>query len=194
MGKVWTVSANPFANGYNVPDVVGGYSLWAMMDDGGQLCEWCATDPDNPVTDQTGAGSNLWPDGWGLVGWFTSGDVDDAPACDHCGRGNATADRLRHGADRLRGLAARMVETADTIGEWVADADELADVEAEAMVRWLARDAVYLVGWWNAGRQIGDHYRTYGVDYPHGLGMAEKYATQLAATLADDLRDIQLDR
>lgn len=70
------------------PDAVpeaGGYGVAAICDDGGILCEWCVRDPFNPVHDQRDRPFQS-SDGWGVVGWFNTGEVDEALDCDHCGR------------------------------------------------------------------------------------------------------------
>lgn len=79
-------AVNPFSARGAVPDP-GGYQLLALMDDGGTLCERCATDPANPVHDERNAAGPASTDGWGLVAFYTSGDVDtEGATCDHCGR------------------------------------------------------------------------------------------------------------
>lgn len=77
---------NPFADRANVPDVFGGVSLMALMDDGETLCEQCLIDPRNPVHDARV--TDEWRDGWGVVGFFTSGECDEGSLeiCAHCNR------------------------------------------------------------------------------------------------------------
>lgn len=79
-------TTNPFAERSAMPDVIGGYALLAAMDDGGTLCEPCTVDPANPVTDQRSDLHGGGYSGWGVVGFFTSGDIDEDVSCDHCGR------------------------------------------------------------------------------------------------------------
>jgi len=74
---------NPYAAGYlPVPDS-GGYMLAAVTDDGGTLCEWCVVDPGNPCHPSADGNDG---DGWAVVAWTHSGDVDGPEWCDHCGR------------------------------------------------------------------------------------------------------------
>ena len=86
---------NPYAAGLvDVPDVVGGYALAAVTDDGATLCETCAVDPANPV--HPAIPGDRYPDGWGVAAWITSGDLDGPEWCDHCGRewtGHEEGDR-----------------------------------------------------------------------------------------------------
>jgi hypothetical protein len=63
-----------------IPDMMGGYRLIAIMDDGGALCETCVRDESNPVHAHGDA------DGWRVDGWSTTGETDDYTACDHCGK------------------------------------------------------------------------------------------------------------
>jgi len=94
---------NPFTYGA-FPDVFGGVSVLALMNDGATLCEQCTRDPNNPVWDarkvraratvqrhpSTGRfepfnrGSDA--DGWGVVAFYTTQDSDDLEVCDHCGK------------------------------------------------------------------------------------------------------------
>lgn len=80
-------STNKFlARGYKSPDS-GSYHPYAVMDDGGTLCEHCVNRADTPVysvhnVDEDGPGT----DGWCIMGWGHSGDGDEFLACDHCGR------------------------------------------------------------------------------------------------------------
>lgn len=64
-----------------IPDVFGGVSLFAVMDDGGTLCESCVRDESNPVHPDDGSN-----DGWGVVGFDTTGNTDSGVVCDHCNR------------------------------------------------------------------------------------------------------------
>lgn len=74
---------NPYAAGYlTVPDS-GSYMLAAVTDDGGTLCESCTVNPGNPCH-PSGPGND--GDGWAIVGWIHSGEVDGQEWCDHCGR------------------------------------------------------------------------------------------------------------
>lgn len=64
-----------------VPEMFG-YTAIALMDDGESLCFQCVEDESNPVhTDGD-------DDGWKVVAWFASGDVDagEREVCAHCGR------------------------------------------------------------------------------------------------------------
>ena len=74
---------NPYAAGYlPVPDS-GSYMLAAVTDDGGTLCERCTVDPSNPCHPSTPGNDG---DGWAIVGWCHSGELDGPDHCDHCGR------------------------------------------------------------------------------------------------------------
>ena len=74
---------NPYAAGYlPVPDP-GSYMLAAITDDGGTLCERCTVDPSNPCHPSADGNDG---DGWAIVGWSYSGEVDGQEWCDHCGR------------------------------------------------------------------------------------------------------------
>ena len=76
---------NPYAAGLvDVPDVVGCYALAAVTDDGATLCERCVVDPSNPV--HPANPEDRYPDGWGVAARITSGHLDGADWCDHCGR------------------------------------------------------------------------------------------------------------
>lgn len=66
-----------------VPDCMG-YLPIAVTDDGDVLCERCVLDPTNPVHEATTGERS--PDGWGVVGWSHSGDVDEPEFCGHCAR------------------------------------------------------------------------------------------------------------
>jgi hypothetical protein len=77
---------NPFADPANLPDVFGGVSLFAVMDDGGTLCEPCVVDPSNPVHDERENPAGQHGDGWGVIGFDTTQSTDEFLACDHCGR------------------------------------------------------------------------------------------------------------
>lgn len=80
--RVTLADSNPYASGViEVPNPFGGVSLFAVMDDGGTLCERCVTDPTNPVHPDDDS-----RDGWGVVGWDTTGNTDSGVVCDHCGR------------------------------------------------------------------------------------------------------------
>lgn len=64
-----------------IPDAFGGVALFAVMDDGGTLCESCVRDDSNPVhTDDDSK------DGWGIIAWDSTGNTDSGVQCDHCGR------------------------------------------------------------------------------------------------------------
>lgn len=77
-------SDNMFAKGKaQLPDVMGGYRLFAVMDDGGALCESCVRDHDNPVHDERDK-HTVDSDGWGVVAFATSGEIDEDTWCDHC--------------------------------------------------------------------------------------------------------------
>lgn len=76
-----TASTNPYADGTGIPDVFGGVALFAVMDDGGTLCESCVRDPSNPVHPFSNP-----PDGWGVVGFDTTDNTDSGVTCDHCSR------------------------------------------------------------------------------------------------------------
>lgn len=80
-------SENDYATGRaEIPETLS-YSPYAVMDDGGVLCEHCVRDADNPVHDETSRGdSDRRADGWGVVGWGHSGDSDETVTCDHCNR------------------------------------------------------------------------------------------------------------
>ncbi len=74
---------NPYAAGYlPVPDP-GSYALAAVVDDGGTLCGWCVIDPGNPCHPSADGHDD---DGWAIVGWLHSGDVEGQEWCDHCSR------------------------------------------------------------------------------------------------------------
>ena len=74
---------NPYAAGYlPVPDPCS-YMLAAVTDDGGTLCERCTVDPSNPCHP---SGPDNDGDGWAIVGWIHSGELDGQDLCDHCGR------------------------------------------------------------------------------------------------------------
>ena len=74
---------NPYAAGYlPVPDP-WSYMLAAITDDGGTLCERCTVDPSNPCHPSTPGNDG---DGWAIVGWVHSGDVEGQEWCAHCGR------------------------------------------------------------------------------------------------------------
>lgn len=77
---------HPFAgeNRSRLPDVMGGYALFAITDDGDTLCETCVTDPTNPVHDVRER-PDVWHDGWSVVGFDTTGNVEELPTCAHCG-------------------------------------------------------------------------------------------------------------
>ncbi len=77
------MSDNFFASNPDQVPEPGGYNLIAVMDDGGTLCESCLTDASNPIHDARKL--DKWHDGWGVIGWMTSGDTDEFTACDHCG-------------------------------------------------------------------------------------------------------------
>lgn len=66
-----------------VPDC-GGYFLIALTDDGDTLCERCVVDPTNPVHEHSPNAPRGEGDGWGVVGWFTSGEIDSLTVCAHC--------------------------------------------------------------------------------------------------------------
>lgn len=77
-----TDDRNPYADGrIELPDVFGGVALFAIMDDGGTLCESCVRDETNPVHPDDGS-----RDGWGVVGFDTTGNTDDGVQCDHCSK------------------------------------------------------------------------------------------------------------
>lgn len=70
-----------------VPDLMGGYWLIAVMEDGGTLCEKCLCDPENPVKDRRDmADENPWDAQWAVVGFDYSGNYDEFLACDHCNK------------------------------------------------------------------------------------------------------------
>jgi len=71
-----------------VPDLMGGYWLVAVMEDGGTLCEKCVCDPENPVKDWRGDGEaeNPWDAQWSVIGFDYSGNYDEFLACDHCNK------------------------------------------------------------------------------------------------------------
>lgn len=77
---------HPFAgdNRANLPDVFGGVALFAITDDGDTLCERCVTDPSNPVHDCRER-EDVWHDGWSVVAFDTTGNVEENPTCAHCG-------------------------------------------------------------------------------------------------------------
>lgn len=87
-------TTNPFADGANmpydhpsvVPDVYGGVWLFAVMDDGGTLCEQCVINPENPVEDVRHTPSPYGASGWGVVGFDTTDNVEDYLQCDHCNK------------------------------------------------------------------------------------------------------------
>jgi hypothetical protein len=76
---------NPFAKGTSeTPDLMGGYSLFAVMDDGEALCVKCTLDPTNPVHDErTTATTDR--DGWGVIAFDHTGNCDTEDVnCSHC--------------------------------------------------------------------------------------------------------------
>lgn len=85
--KEWAddlLTVNPYAAGWLETPDPGNYLLAAVTDDGDTLCERCVRDASNPVYPASwrdGAG-----DGWGVVGWTTSGETDGLEYCAHCGR------------------------------------------------------------------------------------------------------------
>jgi len=95
--RVWEITpttydpdGNPFADGRSmIPDAMG-YTLYAVTDDGGTLCEDCVRDADNPVRDYVGK-TPTDPDGWCVVTWSHTGDTDADVVCDHCRRVLAVA-------------------------------------------------------------------------------------------------------
>lgn len=86
---VWAetlAETNPYAAGYlPVPDS-GGYLLAAVTDDGGTLCKWCVVDPGNPCHPSADGNEGDGGDGWAVVAWTYSGEVDGCDWCGHCGR------------------------------------------------------------------------------------------------------------
>lgn len=85
----YTESENPFATGASeLPDIVGGYDLFAVMDDGDVLCEPCVIDPNNPVRDQRKTNPHDGGyDGWGVIDFDFTGNCDaDSVNCAHCSR------------------------------------------------------------------------------------------------------------
>ena len=89
-------------NGYdpdNIPDAFGGVWLFAVMDDGGTLCEGCVRDETNPVEDRRNDPHTGGYSGWGVIGWDTTQNVEEFLACDHCGKVLVEAESCaRHGA------------------------------------------------------------------------------------------------
>ena len=78
-------STNPYAAGYlPIPDP-GSYMLAAVVDDGETVCETCVRDASNPLRPaESPAGHG--GDGWVVIGWTHSGEVDTPEWCAHCGR------------------------------------------------------------------------------------------------------------
>ena len=62
----------------------GGYALFLVMDDGGELCPDCVRAEFRQIVWNT---LTYQPRlGWFPVGLDHTGNCDDAPACCHCGR------------------------------------------------------------------------------------------------------------
>ncbi len=79
---------NPFARDASLVPDAGGYGVFAVMDDGDVLCRKCVVDPTNPVHDERNTfATNRWPgsDGWGLVAFDHTGNLEDYEVCAHCG-------------------------------------------------------------------------------------------------------------
>lgn len=69
-----------------VPEAMG-YTVFAVTDDGDTLCEPCVLDPTNPVHAHDSNRHASGGDGWGVIGWDHSGNVDTEPVtCCHCGK------------------------------------------------------------------------------------------------------------
>ena len=78
---------NPFAADPSlVPEPYGCVALMALMDDGETLCEQCVRDPSNPVEDRRIDPHGGFYTGWGVVGFFTSGECEDGETCAHYNR------------------------------------------------------------------------------------------------------------
>lgn len=74
-----SVELNPAT--VRVPPETLAYIPFAIMDDGETLCTRCVADESNPIH---GDAPN---DGWRLIGWDHSGNVDTEPViCAHCSR------------------------------------------------------------------------------------------------------------
>lgn len=74
-----TATVNPYAAGtLPMPDA-RSYHVAAVLDDGETLCERCIRDATNPVHPDDGS-----RDGWGIVGFTHSGEVDTVDHCAHC--------------------------------------------------------------------------------------------------------------
>jgi hypothetical protein len=94
----YSETENPFATGQSeLPDLMGGYSLFAVTDDGETLCVTCVEDPSNPVhDDRVPAGSDpnlvmgasgIHGDGWGVIAFDHTGNCDtDEVNCAHCNK------------------------------------------------------------------------------------------------------------
>lgn len=67
-----------------VPDTMG-YTPYAITDDGDVLCETCVLDPTNPVHDHD-VNARSGGDGWGIIGWGHSGDLEEPENCSHCNK------------------------------------------------------------------------------------------------------------
>ncbi len=80
-----TLSDNPFASGAaELPDLWGGQSLIAVMEDGEDLCERCVTDPTNPVANHVGRRCSAEGDGWAVVAWEGTASREEDAICAHC--------------------------------------------------------------------------------------------------------------
>lgn len=66
-----------------VPDTMG-YIPIAVTDDGDVLCEACVLDPTNPVHEHDYAKHSSGGDGWGVIAWTHSGEVEGPEHCSHC--------------------------------------------------------------------------------------------------------------
>lgn len=63
----------------------GGYRVWYVCDDSGQLCAECCTE--NLELIRTASRG----DGWRVEGHYNEGDSDESGPCDNCGRESDTA-------------------------------------------------------------------------------------------------------
>jgi hypothetical protein len=63
----------------DIPETMS-YTPFAIMDDGENLCVTCVRDESNPVHDDEP------DDGWRIIGWSHSGEVEEEQICAHCGR------------------------------------------------------------------------------------------------------------
>ena len=80
------ITENPFALGVVVIPDVGGYDVFAVMDDGDVLCRSCVLDPTNPVHDLRiiFAQADMNRDGWGVIGFDHTGSLESPEHCAHC--------------------------------------------------------------------------------------------------------------